>query len=70
MGCFEIISLKDGHSKITKNIGHPVQPRQFFFAEFKNLSDRRDSNLYFDMKKVTVRQLLMEIEQLENCGCF
>ena len=22
------------------------------------------------MKKVTVRQLLMEIEQLENCGCF
>ena len=22
------------------------------------------------MKKVTVRQLLIEIEQLENCGCF
>ena len=56
MGCFEIISPKVGHSKMTKKIGHPVQPKKnIFLAKFKNSSDRRDSNLYFDMKKITVR---------------
>ena len=72
MGCFEIISHKNGHSKMTQKIGHSVQPikNTFFFTEFKNTSDRKDLNLFFYMKKVTVRQLLMEIEQLENFGCF
>ena len=55
MGCFEIFSTKDGHSKMTKKIGHNVLPKKIFFAKFKNSSDRIDLNLYFDMKKITVR---------------
>ena len=54
VGCFLLFSPKDGHSKITKKIGHPVQPPIFFFAKVKNSSDRIDLNLYFDMKKITV----------------
>ena len=52
MGCFLLFSPKDGQSKMTNKIGHPVQPKKNnFLAKFKNSSDRRDSNLYFDMKK-------------------
>ena len=41
---------------MTKKIGHPVQPKKnIFFENFKNSSDRKDLNLYFDMKKITVR---------------
>ena len=33
MGSFEIISPKDGHSKMTKKIGHPVQPTEKLFLQ-------------------------------------
>ena len=43
MGCFEIFSPKDGHSKMTKKIGHHVLPKKYFFAKFKYSSDRLKS---------------------------
>jgi hypothetical protein len=33
MGSFEIISPKDGHSKMTKKIEHPVQPTKKLFLQ-------------------------------------
>ena len=72
MGYFEIFSPIDGHYKIIQKIGHPVhceQPKKnIFFAKFKKKSDKIGLNLYCDMKKKTVRELSMEIEQLENCA--
>ena len=57
MGCFEIFSPKDGLSKITKQIGHPVvySPPPKIHS-----TDRIDLNLYFDMKKITDDQIIID----------
>ena len=33
MGCFEVFSPNDGHSKMTQKIGHPVQAKQILFLQ-------------------------------------
>ena len=41
MTLFEIIGPKDGHSKMTNRIKHPVQPKSKFFTKFEK-SDRKE----------------------------
>ena len=56
MGCFLLFSPKDGHSKMTKKNWTPcTAQKNIFFENFKYSSDRKDLNLYFDKKKITVR---------------
>ena len=55
MACFLLFSPKDGHSKMTKKNWTPcTAQKKYFFENFKNSSDRKDLNLKFDMKKITV----------------
>ena len=52
---------------MTKKIGHPVQPKKnFFFAKFKNSSDIRDSNFYFDMKNNSLNNSQLGEEKDQN----
>ena len=55
VGCFEIKSPENGHSKTTKEIGHPVTPSQISFLQnLINSSDRKKWNLDFDIYKFAV----------------